>query len=385
MSQVYYIGSPKFLGSSSLAGSACPYTEDVCFEAGDLLLTPTEYWPHITEIVVAAKKAGVVTIHLSDGILEWRNSFEQAPSDVENVGNYIWKPIHSDYFLALGADQKRVVECWGNFGKCYAIGAPRMENEVLRYAEREWEQSESVVRRVLVASAKKFAIGLTDAAVTLQAYQDLKRFFEEKYPDLPVCYQPIWRVSDQLALELGLTQEQISSGQGDLAQVIDSVDVVVTGPSTLMLEAMLHRKPVVCLDYTSSPQFVRAAWNIRSEKHIIPAFFSLLALDSHRVDFQEFELKEQLRLDGSPSRRLDEFIDQVLTGEEPEETTQTDCPSNGKSISHEDALLAQLRYLIRQERESSNARIKELQLQVAKSRNGRMWSCLKRLLKRFFK
>lgn len=332
-----------------------------CLSRGDIVITSSEFSPESSEVIFSAKRAGAITVQVADGILEWRNSFEHPPKDVEGCGAALWNPVLSDYFLALGDAQKRIVESLGNGGKCVAIGSPRLEQQVTDYHRRTWHREPVEHFCVLIASARKFGIGASDKEAMIRAFLDLRDFIRSgpSGPFGPIT--ALWRVADELALELDLNQSELDSGAGNLGDVLERVDAVVTGPSTLMLEAMLKRKPVVGLDYTSSPQYVRTAWNIRAKDQIEEALLLANTLPSQRVLFQDTELADQIALQGSATARLDSFIEELQSGGDIE-LPQPEREQSSKTIglSEKDAEIAQLRFLVRKERAANAQRIERL-------------------------
>ena len=80
----------------------------------------------------------------------------------------------------------------------------------------------------------------------------------------------IWRLPPELA---DFINENIASpikdySGNEFAEILQSVDALITTPSTTMLEGMIKGIPVVLLDYTNSPHYVPAAWSITAPNHI---------------------------------------------------------------------------------------------------------------------
>lgn len=357
--------SKGYFGKSSVVEYGRPLETVDQVEAGDVYLSASEFWPDDTECFEQLRSRQVITMCLADGILEWRNSFEHPPSDLEGVGKPLWAPVMSDYFLAIGEAQKRSVEPFGNDGRCYVIGAPRLESSIERYKNSKWSLPDKRSRKVLIASAKRFAQGAVDGAAMVKAYADLKRFFHEPVGSLPVRWEPVWRVSEELAAELALSSEEKRSGAGELGKILGEVDAVICNQSTLILEAMLYRLPVASLDYTDAPHFIRTAWNIKGEEHIVSVMMSMCSPQQHHVRFQDIELRDQLQVEDSPSAKLDSFVAKVAEGNGATSHFPESSSRMESHLSREEAIISQLRYQIRREREASSQRIERLQKTAA--------------------
>ena len=69
---------------------------------------------------------GIPTLHFLDGVLEWRNLFENPYYDLDSIPN---PPLHSitcaSKLACIGPSQARQLEAMGHYGKCEVVGAPR--------------------------------------------------------------------------------------------------------------------------------------------------------------------------------------------------------------------------------------------------------------------
>ncbi|HWF19594.1 MAG TPA: class I SAM-dependent methyltransferase, partial [Verrucomicrobiae bacterium] len=67
--------------------------------------------------------AGIPTLILADGILEYRNTWEHP----KNEPGAIFQPVLGHKIACLGRSQARILESWGNIGKCEIVGSPRFD------------------------------------------------------------------------------------------------------------------------------------------------------------------------------------------------------------------------------------------------------------------
>jgi len=274
----------------------------------DLFLTHSEYHDDYIDKILKAKSAGVRTALIPDGIFEWRNSFEHPPRCGSGVGQEVWNGIVSDYFLAFGDYQKAIINAYSPQTKVEVIGVPRLEKMISDYAVRNFKKIQSEDINILIASAKTAGFCQYDSKAFVDCCLDLKKYFSRIPENLGVNANLMWRVSERVSVEIGLTDDEVNSGKGALLDVLEEADAVFSGPSTLLLEAMLMKKPVVLLDYTGSPVSVNCAWNIFSAEHIEAVVVDLLLMREERLKFQEMSLRNHICFSCDPSASLLHFI-----------------------------------------------------------------------------
>ena len=105
-----------------------PLETGVSPEEIDLAMISDEFYSLITNQLVRLREAGVPTLHVLDGIVEWRNTWENPRSATESDGMPLFQPILADKVACFGKAQARILESWGNLGKCEVVGAPRLDH-----------------------------------------------------------------------------------------------------------------------------------------------------------------------------------------------------------------------------------------------------------------
>lgn len=244
-------------------------------------------------------KQGVLI--LADGILEYRNTWEN-PKVTPGV---LFQPVVGHKLACLGRSQARIVESWGNTGKCEVVGAARFDRLLGRQPRRRGP-GEPI--RVLVMTAKN--PGFTPAHIDAcrRALAELARFFASRSERFAVE----WRLADKVADAVGQSGALSDTTGRDLASVLQQVDAVITTPSTAMLEAMLHGLPVALLDYTSSPLYVPAAWVISCAEQIGPVLEQLAAPPEPKMLFQEAVLRDALECQTPAAPRMQELVRRMV-------------------------------------------------------------------------
>lgn len=93
--------------------------------AGDLAIFYSEHFDRFRNAVQKLKTLGVATLYAIDGILEWRNAWEN--SKIEPACPWTMRPVLSDKVVCIGNQQARILASWGNTEKIEVVGIPRFD------------------------------------------------------------------------------------------------------------------------------------------------------------------------------------------------------------------------------------------------------------------
>ncbi len=275
--------------------------EEVTRGAADVVLCVNDYPFEVTQCLDAARRAGVPSLVLQDGILEWRCQYEN-PLFGAGGGAPQHQPVMADRIACIGNQSARQLAAWGNADKIEITGMARMD--FLR------EQAVTRIRRpatrLLVMTAKNPGFTPAQRDVTLRSLQDVKRHL-----DGMDGLEVFWRTSREIGAELGVENRMGEAVSADLAQLLDRVDAVITTPSTAMLECMLLGRPVAVLDYHNVPRFVGSAWSIGAPEHLPSVMEEILEPPVNKLAFQADCLADALRLDGSAAARVAALISRL--------------------------------------------------------------------------
>jgi len=268
----------------------------------DIVLCVNDYHYDIVCCLDAARRQGIPSLTLQDGILEWRCQY-QNPLFAAGGGAPQHQPVVADKIACLGYQSARQIAAWGNAAKVEVTGMPRLDHLLTRppVARRQPGQ------RVLVMTAKNPGFTEDQRTVTLTSLHDLKQYLAGR-PDIAVA----WRVSKAVAQALGVTNQLQQVASAELAAQVDQADAVITTPSTAMLEAMLLGRPVAALDYHNVPRFVPTAWTISAREQIAPVIADLLAPPATKLAFQENCLADCLRTDGPAAPRVAALMEEMV-------------------------------------------------------------------------
>jgi hypothetical protein len=315
--QVYFVGS-----ESEVAHHAAPLANVDSFltqivaadevvqtaKSGDVAVFYSEHFDRFRQAIVELRAKRVATIYLVDGILEWRNAWENSAE--EPACPFTMRPVLSDKVAVIGASQARTLSSWGNGGKIEVVGIPRLDALVDAWQSSEGFQpsKDKEPLRVLVATAKTPGFTADQIATTVRSLQDLKSFIGENPMINGRSLEVVWRLTAGLETEID-AENSISTLTGsELHQAIDHCDAMITTPSTSMLESMLKHKPTALLDYHHCPDYVPASWKIHSADSIKSVLGQLAAPCSARIQFQNSILFDALQVAESATDRLVQLI-----------------------------------------------------------------------------
>lgn len=259
----------------------------------DLVLVNDETWPYCAAGIANATRVGIPTLHLPDGSCEWRNTWQN-----QRTAPFM-QPVLATKIACLGHSQARLLESWGNGGKCVVTGSPRFDWLVGKKARLPRQAT------VLIATARQPFFQHADQQAVIASLVDLKGWLLQH-----TAITPIWRLTAGLADVIGVSNSTTIS----LADQLAMVDAVISTPSNVILESMAHGLPVALLDYTNSPQYIRAAWSITAKAHLSDAIDGILAADSCRMKWQSALLDDQLECQTEATPRVIALMESLMDG-----------------------------------------------------------------------
>lgn len=278
----------------------------------DVLVTHMHYrWDELACLRKTMEESKTAVLVMADGILEYRNSWLNPKVPIGSM----LRPAFAHKIAAIGLGQARLLETWGNLGRCEVVGLPRLDSLIDQHGWRGNDGnlpaeassgSESSSIKLLICSATTPAFDDQQWQVTLQAFTELHAEIDHWNEIQQIQVEPTWRVAREITEAIGLPASESKVG---LHEAINAADAVITTPSTIQLEAMICRKPAILLDYFSTPNYVSSAWNIQQKDHVHKIFQCLCASENPgRNNFQDFLLREQLWIFDSATERMLQLI-----------------------------------------------------------------------------
>ena len=282
-------------------------------QPGDLAIFYSEHFERFRECCRQLKSRQVATIYMIDGILEWRNAWENKPGEIASP--YAMRPALSHKIACIGHSQARILDGWGNVGKTEIIGVPRFDHfgsTTEPDAGRPDSQNNAAPYRILVMTAKTPAFTPKQLQVTTRSLSDLKNWLSHEQTVNRRRVEFVWRLTKGLEKEIGVENHLSDLNGGELKETLSSVDAVITTPSTAMLEAMLMRLPVAVLDYHNCPRYVSSGWDIHSPEHIDLVIRQMLDRNEARMLFQANALRDALCCSANATERFVELAKSML-------------------------------------------------------------------------
>lgn len=271
-----------------------------------LLVTHMHYrWEEVRALRRVMESGQVPVLILADGILEYRNTFEHP----ELADGAVFQPIVGHKLACLGAAQARVVESWGNVGKCEIVGLPRLDSlleQPLKPVNR------SGLFRLLIATANTPAFDESQRLAVIESLSLIRQRFQQ---NAWVDRRPVevtWRLTDGLDRELGLELRDEGVEPPGISETIDTHDAVIVTPSTMFLESLLKGRPTALLDFHNTPHFVPSAWMINAPKHLNSTLQELASPPEPKMLFQRMVLHDQLECHTPAAPRLFRLIDEMI-------------------------------------------------------------------------
>ncbi len=318
------------MNSQSKAYLLCPFGQDSGLYRGwsERLSVPVEWVDNYRSDWACPKDAAILISHmhyrweecnilrrtletidipvlvLSDGILEYRNSFENP----QVASGAVYQPVVGHKIACLGRAQARFLEALGNPGQCEVVGLPRFDKYLLQPPETRSAELKSKQFRVLIATATTPFFSDEQKAKTLHALNDLKSWFDEHLEFEGRQVKPLYRLTAGLEESLGVKNEEAE----ELFGLLDSADALITTPSTLALEGALKNRPVALLDYQQSPPFLPSSWSITHASQISSTLSQLIDPPAPKMLFQRAILYDQLECRSTATPRMIELVEAMI-------------------------------------------------------------------------
>ncbi len=280
-------------------------------EDAGIIITHMHYrWEELSKLRKILDRDRVPILVLSDGILEYRNTWE-------NPGlpdGSLFQPLFGHKLACIGRGQSRVIESWGNAGKCEVVGLPRLD-AIESGAVAPVQTSGPF--RILIATANTPSFNDSQRATVVDSLKAVQAWFESKpaVGERPV--KVTWRLSDGLDEALGVGDGVDPEDRPPIGEVIEEVDAVITTPSTMYLESVLRGRPTAILDFHNSPQYVTSAWTVSAAEQLDQVIGELADPPLPKMMFQQHVMNEQLECQTPAKPRLLRLIEtMVRSGEQ---------------------------------------------------------------------
>lgn len=266
-----------------------------------LVVTAQHYQAPEVPLLIRCMAEGIPVLVIADGILEYRNTWLRP----DTPNGCIFQPVVGHKIAVIGRSQARILESWGNAGRCEVVGVPRFDGLLNRKART---RSSSTSFRILVMTAKTPGFTKDQLGEVVAGLGSLKRWFALNPLLDGVKVEPVWRVAVTMAEQLGICTDTTT----ELAELLSDVDAVISTPSTAMLEAMLLGLPVAKLDFGNYPQYLTNAWNITHADHLTTTIREFLHPPEAKMLFQDTMLHDALECRSPAASRMVYLVEEMV-------------------------------------------------------------------------
>ncbi len=271
--------------------------------------------PHTMDAVSRLARQDIPVLHLIDGILEWRNTWENPTFALGNEpAAPFLQPSLCHKIACLGRSQARVLESWGNLSKCEVVGLPRLDDFLWQGGIPRVSNPPASTRgefRLLVTTARTAGFTPDQIAAVERSLADLKAWLECHAKLGGRSVQVVWRLTGDLAARIGVDNCLGDVFGSELLDMIGDFDAMVSTPSTAQLEGMAAGIPVALLDYNNRPHYVGAAWNITASSHLESVLAELADPPADKMLYQDTVLHDALECRTPAGPRLQRLINEM--------------------------------------------------------------------------
>jgi len=254
-------------------GVVAPPWEDSLPGKVDAVIVSCEYFLGNRLAIAACQRFGIPTYHVLDGILEWRNLFENPRTTVAENGAPLYRPLISDHTFAMGEIERLTLQWLGN-DSVHAFGLPRFDALPVKPCRVGPIEGRP---KVLIATAN--TPWFSDEQKT-RFCDEFGRLVDLLRPRSDLAIE--WRVAEPVAVEFGLA----NSTQQPSTVALQSAAALITTPSSLVIESMRLGVPTLVFDPYACPILNPSAWHATSANTVLQLLHSLLAPDDERAGLQ---------------------------------------------------------------------------------------------------
>ena len=260
---------------------------------GDVAVFYSEHFERFRSAIDQLKANSVATLYMIDGVLEWRNAWENQPNEI--ACPHTMRPALCHKVACIGENQARILTSWGNTHKVEVVGVPRFD----RYPQGDHAQKRNSHHQtcgtqsslnVLVVTAKTPAFTTDQMETVKRSLKDLKAYADDSTNKINLH----WRLTAGLEKFLNVTNLASELSGDELFQQLQTVDAMIATPSTSVLEGMLAELPTAVLNYHVCPTYLTAAWQINGADQIAAVARELRDPPEAKMMFQRHTLAQTL-------------------------------------------------------------------------------------------
>jgi len=230
--------APQVIAADEVVATAKP---------GDVAVFYSEHFERFRSAIDQLKSNSVATLYMIDGILEWRNAWENQPNEI--ACPHTMRPALCHKVACIGENQARTLSSWGNQTKVEVVGVPRFDRYLQNKQFKNQNSDAQSPLNILVVTAKTPAFTTNQMETVKRSLLDLKAYADDSADKIHLQ----WRLTAGLEEFLGVENHASDLTGGELFEQLQNVDAIIATPSTSVIEGMLAGLPVVVLNYHVCP------------------------------------------------------------------------------------------------------------------------------------
>ena len=315
--EVHYHSIFEYLEANGKLASVSTYNPYNTQAKPDIVLTSDEWYSEYSVKLLQAKVQDIPTLHIADGIVKWGNVWTNPRSLSEDVGMPMFQPILADRIACIGSFQARLLSSLGQTKKLALTGLPRFDKLISHFQSFQILEKSSAFSadisnpKILIIVANQPGYTNDQISKARQSFHDLNLYFAQSLNCRHL--KVVWRYGPRSPSFLPADLYGSIENDSSLFDALSSSDYVIASPSTAALEAMSMDIPTCLIDYSGLPEFVHAAWIIRSKSTIDKEFCSLIKAPENRMNYQRFLLHDQMRMDGLATPRVCTLMQNMIS------------------------------------------------------------------------
>jgi hypothetical protein len=268
----------------------------------DAVIISDEWAPQVRACIAACKLKGVPTFHILDGVIRWKNLFENPRSLVPENGTPFMRPLMSDMTFVMGDLQAAVLRWLGNTMICVS-GLPRFAS----YEPKSCSFGDHPHPRLLLASSNRPWYTESQRDFFIPSFQRLLDVLKRDCASLGVPLH--CRLSPLVEWEN--VEPAWLGPHPPFHEQLQSCSALITTPSTIAVEAMLLGIPTLIFDPWADPILTPSPWVADHANAVSTLLPSLLSPSKEKASLQDFILHLTVR----DSRNSTELIVNVIAQE----------------------------------------------------------------------
>jgi len=264
----------------------------------DVILLDDDFGSLANAVLPAWREAGIPSVQIADGILDWRNSFDH-PARSGMIEIHRFAPTVADVVVCLGPWQAYWLSAWGSACPISA-GLPRLDKIGNAVPAKRPAANRT---RVLVCSANTPGFTPEHLSMAETMFRDVLEWANAAPTDR---FEFDWRISESTRKSLNL--DFPNGDTRDPHEQLRNADLVISQPSTIALESMALGKPTAILDYSRFPKLLVSAFEISHAGAIGPILDAMHSASDRLLRHQDELLRLQWTADGMAANRVSNMI-----------------------------------------------------------------------------